>query len=86
MSNESMRLIYFPHFHSVLSYGIIFWGNSVHSKYIFIIQKRTIRVITESEIRDSCWELCKKLQILPLYSQYIYSLFMFVVKNRDYLN
>jgi hypothetical protein len=83
MSLEAMRLIYFSHFHSVLSYGIIFWGNSVHSKYILRIQKRTIRVITNSGIRDSCQELFKKLQILPFYSQYIYSLPMFVVKNRD---
>jgi hypothetical protein len=32
MSLEVMRLIYFSYFHPVLSYGIIFWGNSVHSK------------------------------------------------------
>jgi hypothetical protein len=83
MPLEAMRLIYFSHFLSALSYGIIFWGNSIHSKYIFKIQKRTIRVITDSGIRDCCWELFKKLQILPLYSQYIYSLLMFVVKNRD---
>jgi hypothetical protein len=81
MSLEAMRLIYFSHFHSVLSYGITFWGNSIHTKYIFRIKKRTI--ITDYGIRDSCWELFKKLQILPLYSQYIYSLFMFVVKKRN---
>ena len=39
MSLEVMRSIYFSYFHSILSYGIIFWGNSVHSKYIFKIQK-----------------------------------------------
>jgi hypothetical protein len=83
MSLEVMRLIHFSHFHSILSHGIIFWGNSVHSKFILKIQKRTIRVITSSGIRDSCHDLFKKLQILPLYSQYINSLLMFVVKNRD---
>jgi hypothetical protein len=83
MSLEAMRLIYFCYFHSVLSYGIIFWGNSVHSKFIFKIKKRTIRVITNYWIRDSCRDLFKKLQILPIYSQYIYSLLLFVVKNRD---
>jgi hypothetical protein len=86
MSLEAMRLIYFSHFHSVLSYGIIFYGNSLHRKCIFRIQKGTIRVVTNSGLRDSCWELFKKLQILPLYSQYIYSLLMFVVKNRDSYN
>jgi len=83
MSLEVMRLVYFSYFHYFLSYGIIFWGNSVHSEYIFKIQKRTIRVITNCGIRDSCQGWFKKLQILPLYSQYIYSLLMFVVKNRD---
>jgi hypothetical protein len=71
MSLEVMRLIYFSYFHSILSYGIIFWGNSVHSKYIFKIQKTTIRIITNAGIRDSCWDLVKKLQILPFYSHYI---------------
>jgi hypothetical protein len=83
MSLEVMRLIYFSYFHSALSYGIIFWGNSVHSKHIFKIQKRTIRIITISWVRHSCQDLFKKLQILPFYSQYIYSLPMFVVKNRN---
>jgi hypothetical protein len=83
MSLEVMRLIYFSYFHSVLSYGIIFWGDSVHSKYIFKIQKRTIRIITNAGIRDLCGDLCKKFQILPFYSHYIYSLLMFVVKNRS---
>jgi hypothetical protein len=33
--------------------------------------------------RISCHELFKKLNILPLYSQYILSLLLFVVKNID---
>ena len=64
-SLEVMKLIYFSYFHSVLAYGIIFWGNSVHSKHIFKIQKRTIRIITNAGISDSCWDLFKKLEILP---------------------
>jgi hypothetical protein len=78
-----MRLIYFYNFHSVPPDGVIFWGNSVHSKYIFRIKKRTIRVITDSGIGESCEELFKQLQIMSLYYQYIYSLLIFVVKNRD---
>jgi hypothetical protein len=40
-------------------------------------------VIAGSGMRDSCLELFKKLQILPLSSQYIFSLLMFVVRNRE---
>jgi hypothetical protein len=83
MSVEAMRLIYFPYFHSILSYGIIFWGNSVHSKYIFKILKRNIRVITDPRMRAPCCILFKKLQILSVSSHYIFSLLMFVVKNRE---
>jgi hypothetical protein len=83
MSLEVMRLIYFSYFHSILSNGIIFWGNSVHSKYIFKIQKWTIRLITNAGIRDLCRDLFRKLHILPFYSQYIYCLLMFVGKNRN---
>jgi hypothetical protein len=67
MSSEALRLIYFSYFHPILSYGIIFRGNSAHSTYIFKIQKRTIRVITNSAMGDSCHELFKKLQILPFF-------------------
>jgi hypothetical protein len=33
---------------------------------------------------DSCRDLFKNLQILPLHSQYISSPFLFVVKNKNY--
>jgi hypothetical protein len=41
-----------------------------------------IRIITNSRMRDSCRELFKKLEILPLYSQYIFSISIFVMKNK----
>jgi hypothetical protein len=47
-SPEVLRMVYFSYFHSVISYGIIFWGNSHHSVNIFKIQKRIIRIITNS--------------------------------------
>jgi len=31
----------------------------------------------------SCWQLFKDLNILPVQSQYIYSIILFVTKNRD---
>ena len=41
-----------------------------------------IRIITNSRMRDSCRELLKKLEILPLCSQYIFSISVFVIKNK----
>jgi len=34
--------------------------------------------------RESCRELFKELKILTLSSQYIFSLFVFIINNRDY--
>jgi len=65
-----------------MSYGIIFWGNSHHCNSIFKIQKRIIRIITNTGSRDSHCQLFKQLQILSLPSQYIFSLLVFVNKNR----
>jgi hypothetical protein len=42
MSLDVMKLIYYSYVHSVLSYGIIFWGNSHLSDSIFKIKKRII--------------------------------------------
>jgi hypothetical protein len=61
-----------------MSYGIIFWGNSAHSINIFKLQKRIIRIITNSRNRDSCRHLFMKLDILPFYSQYLFSILIFV--------
>jgi len=41
-----------------------------------------IRSITNSRMRYACKELFKKLEILPLYSQYIFSISIFVIKNK----
>jgi hypothetical protein len=82
MSTETLRMVYFAYVHSIISFGIIFWGNQPYIEKIFKLQKRVIRIITHSRTRDSCRELFKRLEILPLYSQYIFSLLIFVVKNK----
>jgi hypothetical protein len=65
--------------HILLSYRIIFWGNSAHSK----IQKRIVRIIMKVGNRDPCHSLFRVLNILPFYSWYIFSVSIFVVKNMD---
>jgi hypothetical protein len=48
------------------------------------MQKRVIRVIMGCGCGESCRELLKELKILTLSSQYIFSLLLFIVNNRDY--
>jgi hypothetical protein len=79
MAQGTLRMICFSYFHSVMTYGLVFWGNSPHSIHILRLQKRAIRIITNSGIR----ELFMKMEILPIQSQFIFSLMLFVVNNKD---
>ena len=76
-------MIYHSLFHAVMTYGIIFWGNSCHSTQAFRMQKKAIRIITGCGNRESCRNLFKELNILQLMSQYILSLLTFVSNNRE---
>jgi hypothetical protein len=85
MSASSLKMIYHAIFHAVMSYGIMFGGNSSHSTIIFRIQKKAIRIMEGCGYRVSCRDLLKKFQILPLTSQYtILSLSMFVVLYKNF--
>jgi len=41
-SLHTLQIIYFAYFHSIIEYGIIFWGNSTESRRVFLAQKRII--------------------------------------------
>jgi hypothetical protein len=59
---NDLKTIYYSYIHSIITYGIIFWG----SDEVFKLQKRAIRIITNSHSRASCRDLFKELNILPL--------------------
>jgi len=86
---STLRTIYYTYIHSILSYGVIFWRRSSNFKKIiyftkenlFILQKKTVRIITNTEVREFCREAFKNKEIM-MYSQYIFSLILFKVKNK----
>jgi hypothetical protein len=80
MSIETQKIVYYAYFHSLMTYRIIFWGNS-SCMQIFRTQKRVIRVMSGLRPKDSCRDAFKEWRILPLQSQYIFSLLIFMVNN-----
>jgi hypothetical protein len=76
-------MVYYAHFHSIIRYGIIFWGNSSYALNVFYLQKRMIRIIAGIENSTSFKQSFIALKILTLSSLYIYSLLCFVVDNMD---
>jgi hypothetical protein len=79
--SSSTQLHIVSYVHSVMSYGIIFSGSLTYSSLIFKIQKRIVRIVIKERNKESCHPLFWQLHILPLYSQYIFSLLLFAVKN-----
>jgi len=67
----TLRVIYFAHIHSIIRYGIIFWGSSSYANKVFILpkKKKIISIITNTRPRDSCREVFKGMEIMTLYSQ-----------------
>ena len=75
-------MIYYSYFHSVITYGLLFWGHSSHSVKIFRLQKIII-IMRGWRCSDSCRKLFFNLEILPLPSQYILSLLLFMIRKKN---
>jgi hypothetical protein len=67
--------LYFTYFHSIMKYGIIFWGNSSNSKKIFTLQKKIIRIMV-----GACRSLFKKIR------DFTYSMSKYIFISEHYLN
>jgi hypothetical protein len=83
MPLKTITMIYYAYFHSLMNYDFIFWGNSPYSVHIFRLQRKVIRIITSTRNREFCRSWFKRLKILPLQSQYIYSILSFVIDNMN---
>jgi len=78
---QTLRMAYFAYFHSVVRYGITFWGNVTNSYKVFKMQKKLIRIMSGAEPRASCRGLFRRLEILPVPCQYTLSLMLFIIDN-----
>lgn len=79
LSIGTLWMICFADFYFVIKYGIIFGGYSAYTDRIFILQKRIVKIKAAIGCRSTCGRLFKKLDILPIPCQYIFSLMMLVV-------
>lgn len=84
-SPEIVRMIYFSHIHSHISYGLCLYGstNKLNLNKILKIQKKAIRIILKLERHESVREHFKNLKILTVYAQYILDTIT-IAKNNEY--
>jgi hypothetical protein len=79
--DASLLMVYFSYFHSIMSYGIIIWGNPIVVS-IYSDKKKSYFLL-DTEVRNHAGKYLAKLNILTLYSQYIFSLLCLVISNKD---
>ena len=69
---RTLRMYYFAHVHSLISYGVIGWGSSTELSRVLILQKRAVRAILGLNSRTSCRQLFSQLGIMTVVSLYIF--------------
>jgi hypothetical protein len=58
----TLKNVYYSYFHSVMTYGFIYWGNSPYADKIFKMQKRVIRLMKGCGCMESCREFFKEMK------------------------
>lgn len=72
---------YHAFFHSILSYGLILWGNSCHVKSVLLLQKKAIRIVTKSSFYEHCRPLFVRTKVMTVINMYIFLCLLHVKKN-----
>jgi hypothetical protein len=60
-----------------MTHNIMLWANSSESNKVFLLQKKSIRIMADVQ-GVSYRELFQKFQILPLASEYLLELITFI--------
>ena len=82
-----LKTLYQAHFAPLINYCNIIWSNTfnTHLDPLIKVQKRVIRMISNSDFLAHTYPLFKNLQILDLNNITKYSLGVYFFKNRDSL-
>jgi hypothetical protein len=80
---NSVTSVYRTKFHSIITHGLIVWGNSSNNGKIFTLQEKIIRIMAGAQLRTSCSSLFTQLEILPVPCWYILSLMNFRIINQE---
>lgn len=83
VSQSVLRSAYLSLFHSVMSYGILFWGHAACRHRLFGLQRKAVRIVGGLKFRDDCRSTFRTQRILTFPSQYILSCLMYVKHNES---
>jgi hypothetical protein len=76
-----LQLVYLGYFHSVITYGILLWGIASRTSEVFLWQKKALRILLNLPCYESCRGGFKKLNIMTVYSLFVYQLLIYMKIN-----
>ena len=78
---NTLKVIYYANFESLVRYGLIFFGASTEISRVFIIQKRAMRAMLTLGARESCRGKFRDNKILTVTAMFIQECILFFFKN-----
>lgn len=83
-SVDVARAAYFGQVYPLLTYGVIFWGNSVNVKSTFILQKKCLRTIYSMYSDETLRNVFREKGYLTLTGIYVLEMAVFIKSNIQY--
>lgn len=81
MQAKYLKTAYFAYFQSIMRYGLVMWGASSRILEVLTLQKKAIRVISGSPLKEHCKPLFCTFQIQTIINLYLYDLMVYVFQN-----
>jgi hypothetical protein len=79
----TLKMTYYSYFHSIITYGLIFWGNSPESIKIFRLQKKIIRIMMGWRSRDSCKNCFLTWKSYPSLPNILFPFYCSIIRNKN---
>lgn len=83
LPSDELWNVYYALVHSIISYGILCWGQAVERDRVFVLQKRVLRLIYGIKYTETCRIVFRAKNILTLNSIYIQKLLCHVHMHKD---
>ena len=86
LPRHTLKTVYYAHIYSHLRNNVIFWGHCSSATRVFILQKRSLRMIYGVPPTHSCVALFRDFGVLTLPCLYLFECAIFVKKNIHLFN
>lgn len=88
LGKEELKMIYYGVIYPHLLYGIEVWGCAakVHMSKLMILQKKCVRIISNMKCKESCRIAFKELNMLTVYSLYVYWAVLYIQNSNSVKN